>query len=59
MQVYVLYAMSDYACAIYMSIEKHLCEQEMKQCRKRGMKCSMWIEMYDFSQSKEFNLNCD
>ena len=59
MKVYVLYVMSDYAHAIYISTEKQLCEQEMAQCRKRGVKRSMYIKEYNFSNTKSFDLDCD
>jgi hypothetical protein len=59
MKVYVLYVLSDYSHAIHMSVEKYLCEQEMAECIKRGVRRPMWIEEYDFSESKEFELDCD
>ena len=58
MKIYVLYVMSDYAHAIYISTERVLCEKEKKACAKRGVKRSMWIEEYDFSKGKGFELNC-
>ena len=59
MKVYVLYIRNDYANAIHISTEKRLCEREMKECAKRGVRGSMWIEEYDFSKTKEFELDCD
>ena len=59
MKVYVLYVLSDYAHAIHISIEKCLCEREMAKCTKIGVRGHMWIEEYDFSKAKEFELNCD
>ena len=59
MKVYVLYILSDYAQAVHISTEKHLCEREMKECAKRGCGRAMWIEEYDFSKAKEFELDCD
>jgi hypothetical protein len=58
MKVYVLYVLDDYATAIFMSIDKKLCEQEKKRLEKT-VKHSMWIEDYDFSAQKSFELNCD
>ena len=59
MKVYVLYILSDYAHAVHMSTERHLCEREMKECERRGVRRAMWIEEYDFSKSKEYDLDCD
>ena len=59
MKVYVLYVLSDYSHAIYMSTERDLCEQEMKECRRRGVRRAMWIKEYDFSKAKEFELDND
>lgn len=59
MKIYVLYVMSDYAHAIFISTDKQLCEQEMKQCKKRGVKYPMYIKEYDFSNTKSFDLDCD
>lgn len=59
MKVYVLYILSDYAHAVHISTEKHLCEREMVECAKRGVRCPMWIEEYDFSKAKEFELDSD
>lgn len=59
MKVYVLYILGDYAHAVYISTEKHLCEREMAECAKRGVRRAMWIEEYDFSKAKEFELDCD
>lgn len=58
MKVYVLYILSDYAHAVHISTEKHLCEREMAECAKRGVRRAMWIEEYDFSKAKEFELDC-
>ena len=59
MKIYVLYIMSDYAHAIYMSIKKQMCEKEMEDYRKRGGRCNAWIEEYDFSKARGYELNCD
>lgn len=59
MKVYVLYILSDYAHAIYMSINEEACERKMEACRKRGAKRLMWIEEYDFSKEEEYELDCD
>lgn len=59
MKVYVLYILGDYAHAVYISTEKHLCEQEMAKCTERGVRRAMWIEEYDFSKAKEFELEND
>lgn len=59
MKVYVLYILGDYSHAIHMSVERRLCEQAMEECARRGVRLPMWIEEYDFSNSKEFELNCD
>lgn len=59
MKVYVLYILSDYAHAIYMSVNEKACEREMEACRKRGAKRNMWIEEYDFSKEEEYELDCD
>jgi hypothetical protein len=40
-----------------MSIDKKLCEQEKKRLEKT-VKRSMWIEDYDFSIQKSFELDC-
>ena len=58
MKVYVLYILDDYATAIFMSIDKKLCEQEKKRLEKT-VKRSMWIKDYDFSTQKSFELDCD
>ena len=58
MKVYVLYILSDYATAVFMSINKKLCEQEKTRLAKT-VKRSMWIEEYDFSVQKSFDLDCD
>ena len=34
MKVYILYVLSDYASAVYMSIDKTLCKEIMKEYRK-------------------------
>ena len=59
MKIYVLYVLSDYAHAIYISVNKQMCEKEMENYRKRGGRRSAWIEEYDFSKAKEFELDCD
>ena len=59
MKVYILYVLSDYATAIHMSVDKSLCEKELEECVKRGVTRPLWIEEYDFSQSKEYELECD
>ena len=59
MKVYVLYILSDYAHAIYMSINEEACEREMEACKKRGAKRPMWIEEYDFSKYNSFELESD
>ena len=59
MKVYVLYILSDYAHSVHISTEEHLCEREMAECTKRGVRRPMWIEEYDFSEAKEFELNND
>lgn len=59
MRVYVLYILSDYAHAVHISIEKHLCEREMAKYAKYEVRRTMWIEEYDFSKAKEFELDSD
>lgn len=59
MKVYVLYVLSDYACAVHISTEKYLCEREIAKCTKQGVTRPMWIEEYDFSKAKEFDLDGD
>ena len=58
MKIYVLYILSDYSHAVHVSTEKHLCEREMEECKKRGVVCPMWIDEYDISEAKEFELEC-
>lgn len=58
MKVYVLYVSGDYDHAVYMSLDKKLCEKEAKAIKKRGVKSSLWIGKYDFSTAKSFDLEC-
>ena len=57
MKVYVLYILSDYAHAVYISTEKHLCKQAMAEYAKIETRRTMWIEEYDFSKAKAFELD--
>ena len=58
MKIYVLYINSDYAHAVHVSTEKCLCEREMAECAKHGVRSPMYIEEYDFSEAKEYELDC-
>lgn len=58
MKVYVLYILSDYSQATYMSTKEELCQKELKRLKKRVNR-PMWIEEYDFSKSIEYHLDID
>lgn len=59
MKIYVMYVLSDYAHAVYVSTKKQLCEQEIREYIKRGGDRPTWIEEYDFSKAEAFELDCD
>lgn len=59
MKIYVLYIMGDYAHAVYMSLKEQMCEKELENYRKRGGRRNAWIEEYDFSKAKGYELDCD
>ena len=56
MKVYILYILSDYAHAIFMSKDRKDCEliQQTLLTKK-----NTWIEEYDFSKQSCFDLDCD
>lgn len=57
MKVYVVYVLSDYATAVFMSVDKKLCEKERNEVANRTG-YHTWIEEYDFSTQKSFELDC-
>ena len=57
MKVYVLYVLADYAVPYYMSIDKRLCEQARLKYIQNTRNTDAWIEEYDFSQEKGFELD--
>ena len=59
MKIFILYILSDYSTAIYMSKNKSDCEAEKKRLIKKGITCRMWIQSYDFSKQDSFELHCD
>lgn len=59
MKVYVLYIMNDHACPIHMSIDRKACKRVKQEMKDQGFDNHMWIEEYDFSTAKEFELNTD
>ena len=59
MKVFILYILSDYSHAVYMSKYENACEMEKQKLRKNGVTRPMWIEEYDFSESNSFELNSD
>jgi hypothetical protein len=53
MKVYIVYLLTDYATAVFMSIDKKLCEKEANKLGRNA-----WVEEYDFSAQKSFELEC-
>lgn len=56
MKVYIVYVSSDYSTAVFMSTDKNKAEKEMEKLKNKGIKT--YIENYDFSVSKSFELDC-
>ncbi len=57
MKVYIVYVLGDYSTAVFMSIDKSKAQKEMKRLKDKGLK--VYIQNYDFSTSKSFDLDCD
>ena len=57
MLMYVVYVLSDYACAVFMTTDKAKAQKQMRKLKDRGL--TSYIERYDFSVSDNFELECD
>lgn len=58
MKVYVVYVLSDWATAVFMSTNKKESERKRKFIAKQtGYKA--WIAEYDFASQQSFELECD
>ena len=57
MKVYVVYALFDYATAMFMSVDKNEAKREENRFTKEG--CNAWVVEYDFTKRKSFQLDCD
>ena len=57
MKIYVVYVLADYSSAVFMTTDKAQAQDRMKILKDRNLK--VYIESYDFSTSKSFDLDCD
>jgi hypothetical protein len=57
MKVYVVYALFDYATAMFMSVDKNEALKEKDRLEKEGH--HSWAIEYDFTKRKSFQLDCD
>lgn len=57
MKIYVVYVLADYSSAVFMTTDKTQAQDRMKILKDRNLK--VYIESYDFSTSKSFDLDCD
>lgn len=57
MKIYIVYVLADYATAVFMTTDKSQAQEEMRKLKNRNLKA--YIESYDFSISKSFDLDCD
>lgn len=57
MKIYIVYVLADYSTAVFMTIDKAQAQNEMRKLRNRNL--NAYIESYDFSKSKSFDLDCD
>jgi hypothetical protein len=57
MKIYVVYVLADYSSAVFMTTDKAQAQDRMRKLKNRNLKA--YIESYDFSKSKSFDLDCD
>jgi hypothetical protein len=57
MKIYVVYVLGDYSSAVFMTTDKAQAQNEMRKLKNRNLKA--YIDSYDFSKSKSFDLDCD
>lgn len=57
MKIYVVYVLADYSTAVFMTTDKAQAQDEMRKLKNRNI--NTYIESYDFSKSKSFDLDCD
>lgn len=57
MKIYVVYVLDDYSTAVFMTTDKTQAQDRMRILKGRNLKA--YIESYDFSTSKSFDLDCD
>jgi hypothetical protein len=56
MRVYVVYILTDYATAVYLTANKKKAQNEMNNLKGKGH--ITWIKPYDLSNSVGFDLDC-
>lgn len=57
MKIYVVYVLADYSSAVFMTTDKAQAQDRMRKLKNRNL--NAYIESYDFSKSKSFDLDCD
>lgn len=57
MKIYVVYVLADYSSAVFITTDKAQAQDRMRKLKNRNLKA--YIESYDFSISKSFDLDCD
>lgn len=58
MIIYVGYILSDYAHALWMSTNEATVEKAIEDYRKRGGRCSAWVDKYNVGKGLT-ELDCD